>query len=66
MKCFIDHSTVYYIKDSELYQTEIDCYGFFDTTEGSHVRESTEQTERIRLLVTEKQLAQDAIQLHLL
>jgi hypothetical protein len=57
MKCFIDHSTVYYTKDSELYQTEIDCYGFFDTNVGSLVRESTEQTERIRLLVTEKQLA---------
>lgn len=65
MKCFIDHSTVYYIKDCELYQTEIDSYGFFDTTEGSLVRESTDQLERIRLLVTEKQLAQDAIQLHL-
>ena len=65
MKCFIDHSTVYYIKDSELYQTEIDCYGFFDTAEGSPVRENTDQMERIRLLVTEKKLAQDAIQLHL-
>ncbi len=65
MKCFIDYNTVYYIKDSQLYQTEIDSYRFFDTTKGSPVRESTEQTERIRLLVTEKELAQDAIQLHL-
>ncbi len=65
MKCFIDYNTVYYIKDSQLYQTEIDSYGFFDTTKGSLVRESTDQMERIRLLVTEKELAQDAIQLHL-
>jgi hypothetical protein len=65
MKCFIDYNTVYYIKDCELYQTETDCYGFFDTDAGSPVRESTDQMERIRMLVTEKQLAQDAIQLSL-
>ena len=65
MKCFIENQTVYYAKGGALYQTLIDCYNFFNTDEGSPVRENTEQTERIHRLVTDQPLAQDTEQLEL-
>lgn len=65
MKCFIENQTVYYMKDGALYHTSIDSYQFFDTDIGTPVRENTEQTERIRLLMTDQSLAQDTQQLEL-
>jgi hypothetical protein len=65
MKCFIDRKTVYYMNESHLYETRIDAYGLFDTDAGSPVRESTDQTERIQMLVTEKKSSQDCVQLSL-
>ena len=65
MKCFIDHNTVYYMYENALHETQIDSYGLFDTDAGSPVRESTDQTERIRVLVTEKKSSQDCVQLSL-
>jgi hypothetical protein len=65
MKCFIDRNTVYYMYETQLHETQIDSYGLFDTAAGSPVRESTDQTERIQMLVTEKKSAQDCVQLSL-
>lgn len=65
MKCFIDNQTVYYTKGGALYHTQIDSYNFFNTDDGSPVRENTDQTERIRMLVTDRPLAQDWVQLEL-
>lgn len=65
MKFFIDKKTVYYEQDGALYHTQIDSYDFFNTDDGTPVRESTEQLERIHLLVTEKKLAQDVLQMTL-
>ena len=65
MKFFIDNQTVYYEQDGALYHTQIDSYDFFNTDDGTPVRESTEQLERIHLLVTEKKLAQDVLQMTL-
>ncbi len=59
MKFFIDNQTVYYEQDGALYHTQIDSYDFFNTDDGTPVRESTEQLERIHLLVTQRKLAQD-------
>jgi hypothetical protein len=36
----------------------MDSYQIFDTDDGTPVRESTEQLERIHLLVTQRKLAQ--------
>lgn len=65
MKFFIDKKTVYYEQDGTLYHTQIDSYDFFNTEDGTPLRESTDQTKRIHLLVTEKKLAQDWVQLTL-
>lgn len=65
MKFFIDDKTVYYEQDGTLYHTQIDSYNFSNTEDGTPLRESTDQTERIHLLVTEKKLAQDWVQLTL-
>jgi hypothetical protein len=65
LKFFIDKKTVYYEQGGALYHTQIDSYDFFNTDDGSPVRESTEQLERIHLLVTEKKLAQDVLQMTL-
>lgn len=59
MKFFIDNQTIYYEQGGALYHTQMDSYDFFNTDDGTPVRESTEQLERIHLLVTEKKLAQD-------
>jgi hypothetical protein len=63
LKIFIEDNIAYYEKDETLYHTQISSYGLFDTEDGSPVRESTDQLERIRRLVTENQLAQDVDQL---
>ena len=63
MKIFIEDNIAYYEKGETLYHTQISSYGLFDTEDGSPVRESTDQLERIRRLVTENQLAQDVDQL---
>lgn len=65
MKCFIENQTVYYTQDGTLYHTPIDCYNFFNTDDGTPVRENTDQIERIRMLVTDQPLAQDWVQLEL-
>jgi hypothetical protein len=65
LKFFIDNQTVYYEQDGALYHTQIDSYDFFNTDDGTPVRERTEQLERIHLLVTEKKLAQDVLQMTL-
>lgn len=65
MKCFIDNQTVYYIQGGTLYHTSMNSYQFFNTDDGTPVRESTDQTERIRRLMTEEPLAQDWVQLEL-
>ena len=65
MKCFIENQTVYYTQDGTLYHTLIDCYNFFNTDDGTPVRENTDQTERIHRLVTDQPLAQDTEQLEL-
>jgi hypothetical protein len=65
LKFFIDKKTVYYEQGGALYHTQIDSYDFFNTDDGTPVRESTEQLERIHLLVTEKKLAQDVLQMTL-
>jgi hypothetical protein len=64
LKCFIENQTVYYAQDGTLYHTFIasDC---FDTENGTPVRESTEDLNRIQRLVTEEQVAQDWVQLEL-
>jgi hypothetical protein len=63
LKIFIEDNIAYYEKGETLYHTQISSYGLFDTEDGSPVRESTDQLERIRRLVTENQLAQDVDQL---
>ena len=65
MKCFIENQIVYYMKGETLYHTLIDSYQFFNTDDGTPVRENTDQTERIRRLVTDRPLAQDWVQLEL-
>ncbi len=63
MKIFIEDNIAYYEKGETLYHTQITPYQTFDTEDGSPVRESTDQLERIRLLVTEKQPSYEAVQL---
>jgi hypothetical protein len=58
LKFFIDNQTVYYEQGGALYHTQMDSYQIFDTDDGTPVRESTEQLERIHLLVTQRKLAQ--------
>ena len=65
MKIFIDDNVAYYEHGETLYHTPISSYGLFDTENGSPVRESTDQLDRIRLLVTEKQPSYGAVQLTL-
>jgi len=65
LKIFIEDNIAYYEHGETLYHTQISSYGIFDTEDGSPVRESTEQLERIRLLVTEKQPSYGAVQLTL-
>jgi len=64
LKIFIDDNIAYYKRGETLYHTFIasDC---FDTENGTPVRESTDQLDRIHLLVTEEQVAQDWVQLEL-
>lgn len=72
MKFFIDEKWVYFYKNSALYKSPVDSYGFFNTEHGVPVDLCAESKdhgrvshlERLRsLLMPKPELAQDAAQL---
>lgn len=74
MKFFIDEKWVYFYKNTTLYKTPVDSYGFFNTDHGVPVdfcQEAKNGTridhlERLRsLLMPKSELSQDATQLTL-
>tara|TARA_R110000868_G_scaffold386132_1_gene654314 strand:+ start:324 stop:542 length:219 start_codon:yes stop_codon:yes gene_type:complete len=71
LKFFIDENWVYFYKNSTLYKSSIDCYGFFHTDHGIPVNFYTEteevsHLERLKtLLMPKSELAQGAEQLTL-
>ena len=68
MKFFIDENWVYFYKNSTLYKSSVDCYGFFHTDHGIPVdfSESVSHLERLKMLLMPKsELAQGAEQLTL-
>lgn len=72
MKFFIDEDWVYFYKNSTLYKSSVDCYGFFHTDHGIPVdfHAGTESwvshLERLKtLLMPKSELAQGAGQLTL-
>ena len=72
MKFFIDGDWVYFYKNSTLYKSSVDCYGFFHTDHGIPVdfhaeTEAVSHLERLKILLMPKsELAQGAEQLTLL
>ena len=72
MKFFIDGDWVYFYKNSTLYKSSVDCYGFFHTDHGIPVDFYTgteswvSHLERLKtLLMPKSELAQGAGQLTL-
>ena len=72
MKFFIDGDWVYFYKNSTLYKSSVDCYGFFHTDHGIPVDFYTgteswvSHLERLKtLLMPKSELAQGADQLTL-
>jgi hypothetical protein len=71
LKFFIDGDWVYFYKNSALYKSSVDCYGFFHTDHGIPVdfyaeTEAVSHLERLKtLLMPKSELAQGADQLTL-
>ena len=71
MKFFIDENWVYFYKNSTLYKSSVDCYGFFNTDHGTLVdfyaeTEAVSHLERLKMLLMPKsELAQGVGQLTL-
>jgi hypothetical protein len=71
LKFFIDEDWVYFYKNSTLYKSSVDCYGFFHTDHGIPVdfyaeTEAVSHLERLKMLLMPKsELAQGADQLTL-
>lgn len=49
MKLFLDENWVYYCKESSLYKTSVDSYGFFNTDHGVPVDFCAEAQEHGRV-----------------
>ena len=71
MKFFIDENWVYFYKNSTLYKSSVDCYGFFNTDHGVPVdfcveTEEVSHLERLKtLLMPKSELAHGEKQLTL-
>jgi hypothetical protein len=68
LKFFIDENWVYFYKNSTLYKSSVDSYGFFHTDHGIPVdfSEAVSHLERLKMLLMPKsELAQGAGQLTL-
>jgi hypothetical protein len=68
LKFFIDENWVYFYKNSALYKSPVDSYGFFNTDHGVPVDFCAEAKEQVRishlerlrsLLMPKPELAQD-------
>ncbi len=74
MKFFIDEKWVYFYKNSALYKSPVDSYGFFNTEHGVPVDFCAEAKQRVRidhlerlrqLLMPKSELSDDVTQLTL-
>ena len=54
MKFFIDESWVYFYKNSALYKSSVDSYGFFNTEHGIPVDLCSEAKDRKRVAQLER------------